>query len=164
MIEELWDIPAHPLLVHFPIVLIPVFAAGAVATAIRPDWRRRFGWALAGTTLVGAGAALAAARSGKPFQEALQPGLGPLADRHADLGNQSALFAVLFLVSASATAAADRWYSTRAESAESPIGPRVGAGLAVVTAILGVVAAVWVIRTGHEGARITWIGVDVGGE
>ena len=162
MIEELWDLPAHPLLVHFPVVLLPIFAAGAVAVAIRPEWRRRFGWHLVGASLVGAVSALAATRSGKPFQQALQPGLGSVADRHADLGNQTAVLAILFLAGAAATSAIDRWYS-----ADTPVDSarrqRVATGSAVVTAVMGIAAAVWVIRTGHEGARITWMGVDVGG-
>lgn len=169
MIEELWGVPAHPLLVHFPIVLIPILAVGAVVMAARPMWRQRFNWLLSGACATAAVSAFVAARSGESFKEALQPSLGSVADRHAELGNQTALLAVLFLVGAVLVTALDRWYLTRrplSESREADVGPvlasRVTACIAMVTAIIGVVAAVWVIRTGHEGARISWLGVNIG--
>ena len=170
MIEELWGLPAHPLLVHFPIVLIPILAVGAVAMAARPLWRQRFNWQLSGACAIAAVSAFVAAQSGEPFEEALQPGLGSVADRHAELGDQSVLFAVLFLAGAALLTAMDRWYLTRRSlsvgrevDAVSVWVSRVTAGIAIVTAIIGVVAAVWVIRAGHEGARISWLGVNIGG-
>ena len=170
MIEELWGLPAHPLLVHFPIVLIPILAIGAVAMAARPVWRQRFNWQLSGACAIAAVSAFVAAQAGKSFEEDLQPSLGSVADRHAELGDQSVLLAVLFLTGAVLVTAMDRWYSTRRPllvgrevGAGSVWVSRVAAGIAVVTAIIGVVATVWVIRAGHEGARITWLGVDIGG-
>src|SRR5215213_6850468 len=42
-IDELFGIPAHPLLVHVPVVFTPLAALGAVALVLVPPWRRRFG-------------------------------------------------------------------------------------------------------------------------
>ena len=36
-------LPAHPLFVHVPVVLIPVTLVAAVALMVRPDWLRGYG-------------------------------------------------------------------------------------------------------------------------
>src|SRR4029078_7296793 len=41
---SLFGLPAHPLLVHVPVVLIPLAAIGALGLWWKP-WRDRFGWA-----------------------------------------------------------------------------------------------------------------------
>ena len=53
-IETIFGLPAHPLLVHIPVVLIPLCAAGAVWIVVWPSWRPRIGWivvALSGFTV-----------------------------------------------------------------------------------------------------------------
>lgn len=78
-----------------------------------------------------------------------------------------ALLAAIFCVGAACVAVLDGWHVPRAalRRPESPSArvDTVGVVLSILTALVGVVAAVWVIRTGHEGARITWSGVDVAG-
>jgi hypothetical protein len=54
-INTIFGLPAHPLLVHIPVALIPLCAIGAVVIAISPRWRQRIGWVvvvLAGVTVV----------------------------------------------------------------------------------------------------------------
>lgn len=150
--EELWGLPAHPFFVHIPVVLLPILGSVALMMVARPKWRRRRPLLFVGTTLVTTVATILAARSGEPFKEALQPGLGSRIDRHADLGDQTALLATLFFVAVAAMAAGDRWISGR---------KRTVTALSMVAGVLGALAAIWVIRTGHEGARVTWSGVDV---
>ena len=48
-------LPAHPLLVHAPVVLVPVVALLVILMIVRPQWLERFGWlavGLAGLALV----------------------------------------------------------------------------------------------------------------
>ena len=40
---EIQGLPAHPLLVHGPIVLIPLVALSGIAMIIRPVWRITLG-------------------------------------------------------------------------------------------------------------------------
>ena len=42
-INNLFGLPAHPLLVHAPIVLVPLCLVAAIFMAAKPEWRRRFG-------------------------------------------------------------------------------------------------------------------------
>ena len=37
-------LPAHPLLVHAPVVLVPVVALLVILMIVRPQWLERFGW------------------------------------------------------------------------------------------------------------------------
>ncbi len=48
----LFGLPAHALLVHLPVVFIPLLALAAIALMVRSDWRRRYGLALAIAALV----------------------------------------------------------------------------------------------------------------
>ena len=43
MPETLGGIPLHPLVVHAVVVLLPLAALGAIAIALVPKWRTRFG-------------------------------------------------------------------------------------------------------------------------
>lgn len=151
---ELFGTPAHPLLVHIPIVLLPLLAVVAIVMATKPELRRRFGLWLLVATLVTAAVTFWATQAGEQLQDALQPALGSKGDRHAELGDQTALLATVFFVGAGLMVVIDRWFKQLTRSAVV---------LAWAVAAIGVVTAVWVIRTGHEGARITWDGVNVGG-
>ena len=45
-IETFFGLPAHPLMVHLPVVLIPLAGIIAIVFAFRPAWLDRFGWHL----------------------------------------------------------------------------------------------------------------------
>ena len=45
-ITTLFGLPAHPLLVHIPIVLLPLVGIGAIAIACLRQARQRFGTAV----------------------------------------------------------------------------------------------------------------------
>ena len=55
-ITTIMGVPAHPLMVHVPVVLVPLCLIGTLLMFIT-RWRERIGWAtvvLAGVALVGA--------------------------------------------------------------------------------------------------------------
>ena len=52
-ITTIMGVPAHPLMVHVPVVLVPLSLIGALLMFI-PRWRERIGW----VTVVLAGAAV----------------------------------------------------------------------------------------------------------
>ena len=59
--DSISGLPAHPLLVHLPVVAIPLAAIGAVLLALRPGWRRAYGPVVVGLAALGAvGGVLAA--------------------------------------------------------------------------------------------------------
>jgi hypothetical protein len=46
-VDTISGLPAHPLLVHIPVVLLPLAALGVVGMALRSSWHRRYRWACA---------------------------------------------------------------------------------------------------------------------
>lgn len=163
--ESIFDLPAHPLFVHFPIVLMPLVGLVAVAVALRPEWRIRFGPQLAGSALVVAVATILAAGSGEPFEDLLP--IGDLANKHQSLGETTRLLTILFFVVTVVMAAFD-WWAARSARDDSETGSLsalrtragvIGLSLGGVSAVLAILATIWMIRTGHEGARITWDGI-----
>lgn len=162
--KTVFDLPAHPLFVHFPVVLIPLAAAAAVVLAVRPAWRPRYSTPLAVAAFVGAASAVLASRSGDELNAELKDRIGDLAEKHQDLGETTVILTIVFLVASVAIAVADRRAAragAQIVSALASRGERVLRGGMALTAVLAVVATIWMIRTGHEGARIVWEDVIV---
>lgn len=151
MFDEVLGLPAHPLVVHFAVVLTPLLAAVAVAHALVPRWRPATAWAVVLLSLAAPAAVLAAWRSGQSLKAAR------FATAEGELGQRIATheaFAVPLLLSATGlgVAALALVYASR--------GDRFGkAGTAVLsglTVVLAVVAAYYVFRAGDSGARAVW--------
>jgi uncharacterized membrane protein len=151
--ESVSGLPAHPLFVHAPVVLVPLATLLALACATWPRLRRRAGWAVAGAAAVGLIATQLAVSSGYRFDELLE-GAVDTSD-HQALGETTRNLVAVFLVSAMATAWLDR------PTGDPATGLRRWAVVAgvVVTTLSSVMATVWMIRTGEEGARLVWDGV-----
>jgi uncharacterized membrane protein len=147
--ESIRGVPAHPLFVHAPIVLIPLFTIAAIA-ALHSRWREHLRWPLAVSSVVVFLSVFLATQSGEELQRLLQS--GNEINKHADLAETTRLIAFILTVVCVAHGAYARWLDRNDR-------PRwIGGLLAGLTAGLGVMATVWMIRTGHEGARIHWKG------
>jgi hypothetical protein len=64
-------IPAHPLVIHAVVVLLPLATLGTIAMAIRPRWRRALGIPVALVALAGGIAVPIATQTGEQLQRAL---------------------------------------------------------------------------------------------
>ena len=132
-------VPAHPLLVHAVVVLLPLAALGAVAVAARP-----YGPLVAALALAGAGTAVLARIAGEQLEAAVEisPGFEAVIDQHERFGTFTAIAAwpfALLAVAACVLARRDR-----------------GRALWVLTAVAGVVAVVATVLAGHSGAAAVW--------
>ena len=126
-IETIFGLPAHPLLVHVPVVLIPLCAAGAVWIVVWPSWRQRIGWivvVLSGFTVV---MSKLAADSGEALEDALDRE-SSLLERHTELGDTFVWFALAFLVAVLALMLWDRAQRRKAD----PSGGSTGRGRATI--------------------------------
>ncbi|MTD53153.1 DUF2231 domain-containing protein [Amycolatopsis pithecellobii] len=151
-------LPLHVLIVHAVVVLVPLSVLAAVAVALWPAARRRFGWIAVGLTAVAAVCIPIATSSGEDLRDRLAP--TPLIRQHAQLGDQLLIFVAALLV----VLAALVWFSRRL--------PREGPGAArrpmravvpvlmVLTVGFAAVSAVQVIRIGDSGARAAWSAVQ----
>jgi hypothetical protein len=152
-------LPAHVLLVHAIVVLLPLSAALLALTAIWPAARRR----LAGPNAILALLVVVLVPITTSAGEFLEHNLAPnaLIHRHAELGD-TAIYAAI----AVAVLALIVWWRQREGNGATPakrayLAPASSVVTTVVTvaAVLVSVAAVYdVVRIGDSGAKASWSG------
>ncbi|MEZ5177708.1 MAG: DUF2231 domain-containing protein [Acidimicrobiales bacterium] len=163
-------IPLHPLIVHVPVVLVPLALIGAVLALVRPPWRS---WSLpvvavlVGASVVGVQLAV---MSGEGLEE-INGEKEALIERHAQLAEQARPMVFVFFLVAAATALA--WWLVQrggADGADEPTRTRAATAarllvpLCALSVLTGALATVWVYRTGHTGAESVWKGDGEKGE
>ena len=147
--NNLFGLPAHPLLVHLPVVMVPMAALGAIILAIFPKFFTRYGWWVTGIAFIGAVGSILAAGSG----EALEHKLGEhsaLLEHHAQLGETTRLLSIILFAILLAVMLVRRYQPQL--FAKKAIG-------IVVSVVIGALAvsATWaVVETGHNGAKSSW--------
>jgi hypothetical protein len=153
-IEELFGLPAHPLIVHAVVVLLPLAAAGTIATALVRRWRRPYGPLVAAAALAAVLSVLLAQGSGEELEHKVPK--SDLVERHTELGDSVLPFAIALAVVALAVAAEPRL------GRRAPDGyPTAVAAVVVVLALATGVGATWkVVQVGHSGSKAAWHDVD----
>ena len=159
-------IPAHPLVIHAVVVILPLAAAGTLLVAARPVWRRQLGpWVLL-LGVIGVGSVPVALQTGSQLAQSFGGG-SELVAIHAERASNLLFPAVLFLLLLAATVVVGR----RADAATGD-GPGAAHAVATrtttstlqrVTVIVGVLAALagiivtgLVVWIGHAGATAVW--------
>lgn len=175
--DTLFGIPAHPLVVHAPVVLLPLAFVGVVLMMVRATWFEHFKWPVFGITLIGAIGAIFATGSGEALEEQIEETEGREALRsihgHAEAGEGARTFAILFLIAlalwifvpiflarrrAAAAAAGSTPEAEAATSAPASYGgPRwLRPVLMVFVALTAIASMVTIIDAGHSGAESVW--------
>jgi uncharacterized membrane protein len=167
--DKISGLPAHPLLVHVPVVLVPLAALGALAMAFWPWLRARIGWIVAGLAVLGGLGALLAASAGESLQES-KPENAAIS-HHAELGDAAKMWGIIFAILVVVFVAGEWWLKRRAAAGTatpSADGSETAApattgwkkwalpALAVLTIASGAWATYSVIDAGHTGAKATW--------
>jgi uncharacterized membrane protein len=147
-IHRAFGLPAHPLIIHVPVVFIPILGIAVIATAFWPQRLERYTPVLAAFAVIANAATLLAVGAGEAFREDRnQPGFAsPTLDQHAEAGEF--LRWLMIILTALLVAA----LFTRARRI-----------VLVVAAITAAAAVFWVIRTGHLGAKLAWSEPGPGG-
>lgn len=163
-LDTIFGLPAHPLVVHAVVVLLPLAAAAATALAVVPRWRRRYTWPLLGVTVAGVGSVPLAQYSGDQLNARLAALENPLIQRHAELGNDLLPFALGFGVAVVALLVAGRLADReRAAADDDAAVPKTWRHIAAVVAVLviaaGAAATVQTVRIGHSGSTAVWDGI-----
>lgn len=156
LLDSIFGLPAHPLIVHAAVVLVPLAAVGTVVIALWPAARSRVGWIVATLGVVGFIAAFLAKESGESLLESTP--VTQLVKDHAEMGSWGVIGA--FLVGGSACTimlfdAVVRHRASRGEpelSVTRPLRTLIG----VFAVVLSVFGTVLVIDVGHSGAKATW--------
>ena len=157
-IQSLFGLPAHPLIVHAAVVLLPLAAICTVVTAVAPRTRRHFAPVALGLAAVSTLAVRLAEGSGESLEERVDR--SALVAAHTAQAERVFPWAIaLTLVAAAVTAAA---WVVRSYPKLSP--RTVTAALVLMAAIAGVGSTWTVIEVGHSGAKATWSDVGAEGE
>jgi hypothetical protein len=152
-ITTAFGLPAHPLILHVPVVFVPLLGVAAIAVAVSRRLSERFALSVAALSVLTLAATLLTVGAGEAFeheQEAAGARESPLLHDHADAGEALRFTLVLLTFALVASLFARRW----------PKPARIA--LRVMTALLAVTAVGFVIRTGHLGAKMAW-GREQGG-
>lgn len=155
-------IPLHPLIVHVPVVMVPLAFLFAALALLRPSWRS---WALplvavfSAVSLVGVQLAM---QSGEGLEEILDEE-SALIERHSQLAEQARplvfaffLFALAAAVIYHLVARADA--AGTPESGRTPLLRKLVVPVMALSVLTGALSLTWVYRTGHTGAESVWKG------
>ncbi len=154
-IDSLFGLPAHPLLVHAAVVLVPLAALALVTTGWRATWRRPYALPVLLLALASAVAVVLAAGSGEPLEHAIRSaaqnaGQDARFGDHPDEGESARLWTIIFAATVMAYAAVDRFRTRTKLPTWSPLAAY---GVAVAC---GAVATAMIIIAGHSGAELAW--------
>ncbi len=174
-ITTFFGLPAHPFFVHVPIILIPLCGIGAVAMAVSPAVRKRYGLLIAGLTVVAGISTQFAISSGQGLQDSV-PDSAAL-NQHIQIAESiRPLVLLLFLA-----IVAMLWLDRRAERATASAGAagrrrhhgahglehggsatrRCASWWPWLAVVVALGANVRLLQIGHTGAKATWSKVKV---
>jgi uncharacterized membrane protein len=157
-------LPAHPLFIHVPVVLIPLSVLGALACIARPQWFERYGVLLCLCAIVAMSSIFLAMQAGSALEGALalNPTQSQLIHEHSHAAHILAIDFVLFTACLILTFSAHRisgGMPTGLGIADSVLGSRaIYLALRVGLVVLALVAAYYVYRVGDLGAKAVWAG------
>lgn len=177
MFEEVFGIPAHPLLVHAAVVFVPLQILAALAYAFVPFVRRLIAWLVVALAVVAPLAALFSKLSGDAFEArqirngtAGPPLLAQIAV-HSSYGNKTLYFSiglgvVMLLLVAVQVMRSRRPSGSTADAEGSDAVDRtdkapivVAAVLTLAVLVLGAFTGYYVFKTGDTGAHMVWQGL-----
>ena len=158
------SLPAHPLFVHVPVVLIPVTVITAIIFMAKPDWFSRYAIALAVVSIVAMSSIFLTMQAGAALRAALnlQGEAANLISQHAQAAHYLSYLYVVFTATLIVTFAARRisgGMPTGLAIVDRPLAPTaVFNSLRVLLAVLAIAAGYMTFRTGDLGAKAVWQG------
>ena len=165
-LDEIFGLPAHPLIVHAAVVFIPLGAI-TMLLAIWPKWRRPMLTATAALSVLGAIFILLAANSGGALEERAEANYDhSLVEEHSEAGDKAQAPAVLFAGVAVLALAADHLRGKDKKFKGKSMPTWAPTALLAATVITGGVSAGLVVNAGHTGAKSVWnkVANNTGGE
>ena len=137
-------LPAHPLLVHFIVVLALLTAALAVLCAVWPAARQRLVWLVLALAVATVGLTPLTTDSGEWLQNHVEK--SEMLEKHAEMGDTMIYFSLALLVAAVLLVVAHRRTLTTALSGV----------IAVFVIAASVATGVQIYRIGDSGAKSVW--------
>jgi hypothetical protein len=157
-------LPAHPLFIHVPVVMIPVSVLGGLACLWRGRWFDRYGVVLCLCSIIGMSSMFLAMQAGAALEHAiaLTQAQASLIHQHSQAAHILAVVFVLFTATLILTFSSHRisgGMPTGLEFADRLLGTRATLlALKVALVVLALVSAFMVYRVGDLGAKAVWLG------
>lgn len=142
-------LPAHPLLVHFIVVLAPLTAILAILCAVWPAARERLVWLVLAMAGVVAVMTPITAEAGEWLEHKVEENAA--LETHEHLGKTMLYFAIALLVAAVLVAVAH----VRSRRGK-PLTTALSAVVTLLVLVASVATTVQVFRIGHSGAEASW--------
>ena len=157
-IEELFGLPAHPLVVHAAVVLLPLAAIITLVCAAVPRARRFYGPLALGAALFAVLAVGLAQGSGEALEEQVDE--TELVEEHTEQGEHVLPWSIAVAVAAAAVVAIPALERRRPHLQAKTVTVVV-----VAVSLVAGAGAVWtVVDVGHSGAKATWNDVEDAGD
>jgi uncharacterized membrane protein len=157
-------LPAHPLFVHVPVILIPATVVTGLVFMARPEWLGRWGIALCLVSIVAMSSIFLAMQAGGALESALHLH-GEAASLISEHSQAAHILAIVytaftaFLIVAFAAWRISRGRPTGFGLVDRLLSPpAVFATLRIFVVVLALVAGFFVFRTGDLGAKAVWAG------
>jgi len=158
--NEVFGLPAHPLIVHAPVVLLPLALTGVILCLVKPSWRPALIIPTAILGIVGAAGAILASQSGEWLQARVPE--SALVEDHQGLGemtrNLSIVFAGALFVWALREMVETRGWFKDTVIAKLVAPKWIGLAATIGVVIFGTLTTAWVVQAGHSGAKAAWKG------
>lgn len=154
MLDTIFGLPAHPLVAHAAVVIVP---AAAIAVMLSALWPRFRAWARWGPLALAVAAAILAPLS-TSSGESLEDWVGDseLIELHSELGELLIWWAVPLVL----LAAASYWLNTFRGGRPKRRTTTVSTITTVLTVIVSIGILVQIVLIGHSGAQATWSDVS----
>lgn len=148
MLDTIFGLPMHPLIVHATVVLVPTAALLVAVAAVVPRFRAWIGPVPALAALAACGLVPLSTGSGEELQSRV--GDSALVQRHADLAETL----IWFVIPLALVAVAGYWLHRQASTGRALV-------VTVAIAAVGLAGAtlVDVALIGHSGAKASWSAV-----
>jgi hypothetical protein len=159
-LNSLFGLPAHPFLVHVPVVLIPLGALGAVLM-LWPRLRHTVGWWVCGILVVAGVATQLAISSGQALEEYVHE--SSLVRDHTRIGENIRPWLLLMFLALLGVMLLDRAIRRHQSDAAQhrELLKIAQVALSVLSIVFAGVSVYWVYRIGHSGSKAVWHNTQV---
>jgi hypothetical protein len=150
MLDTIFGLPLHPLIVHATVVVVPTTAFLVALAAVYPRFRAWIGPVPALAALLSCVLVPLSTGSGEELEHRV--GDTSLVEKHADLAETL----IWFVIPLAAFAIAGYWLQRRRTTGQPAPGKALVATVAVVAVALSGATLVDVALIGHSGAKASW--------
>jgi uncharacterized membrane protein len=156
---SIYGLPAHPLVVHLAVVLVPLAATATIAVGWNARWRHRYYLPIALVAIIGAVGAFLAQQTGGSLRRALRQA-GKHVGNHPQQGNvafwTAALLAIVCVLLYLYDTYGDRLRSQWGIVDRYRLPVDENLVLYMIAVPIAVLALVFMVLAGHSGATLVW--------